>query len=127
MARKQEFSAAEIANDPSLRWCPYRQWEALRSDVHGETLRFVRYEDGKVRLATLNGIRELPDLVGPLTVRRPSVLPDRWEVVGVRGAAGREWFAMNRGTGERVVCPSQDAAEAEAGRRTALAGTRRNK
>ena len=71
MAKKPRYTAAQLANDPSLRWCPYRRWESLWSDVHQADMRFVRYEgDGMVRLATLDAIAELPELVREDQVRR---------------------------------------------------------
>ncbi len=60
----------ELVNDPSLRWCPYRMWETVWSDVHQAELRFVRYEGERVVLATLGGMAELPGTVGKLQVRR---------------------------------------------------------
>jgi hypothetical protein len=74
MARKQKFTEADLKNDPSLRWCPYRMWELVWSDVHNKPVRFVRYEDGKVRVGTLNGMAPLPELVEVHQVRRPSVM-----------------------------------------------------
>mgnify|MGYP001558571523 CR=1 FL=1 len=78
----------EIANDPSLRWCNYRRWETVYSDVHQAEVRFVRYEgDGKIRLASLDGIAELPETVEPLQVRRASVMgaENKLVPVSVRG------------------------------------------
>lgn len=70
--KKRIPTSVEIANDPSLRWFPYRMWELVYSDATGELLRFVRYEGDAVVLATVNGMAELPGTVGFLTVRRPT-------------------------------------------------------
>jgi len=72
---KGKPTAAQIANDASLRWCPYRMFELVYSDTHGRPLRFVRYASpGQVVLATLGGMGELPGTVHELTVRRPSTM-----------------------------------------------------
>lgn len=70
--KKIEYTEAELANDPSLKWCPYREAEAVWSDLHRTDVRFLRYEEGKVRLATIDGISPLPDLVERTQVRRAS-------------------------------------------------------
>ena len=72
--KHRRSTAEEIVNDPSLRWCAYRYGELVHSDAHAAQVRFVRYERGKIRVATLNGISNLPGLVDPLKVRRPSVM-----------------------------------------------------
>ena len=76
MAKKHRPTTEQIKNDPSLRWSAYGQWETVWSDVHNAELRFVRYEDGMVRLATLGGIEELSILVRQDQVRRASVMHD---------------------------------------------------
>jgi hypothetical protein len=59
--------------DRSLKFYPnYLRWEVLWSRSRQERVRFVRWEDGRVRVATLNGIRELPDLLEPGDVCRAS-------------------------------------------------------
>ena len=60
----------ELANDPSLMWVPYRRWEPIWSDDHGANLRFVEYVGDLVKLASLDGISELPGLVKKLGIRR---------------------------------------------------------
>ena len=67
-------TAAEIINDPSLRWSYYRRGEVVWSDGHQAALRFVRYERGKVRLMSLAGMEKLPGLVGVLSIRRASTM-----------------------------------------------------
>lgn len=67
---KRKPNPDELANDPSLRWSPYSKWELVWSDAHNDQLRFVGYEEGGVRLATVNGIANLPGLVSPLSIRR---------------------------------------------------------
>ena len=71
---KRGFSQAELRNDPSLKWCEYRFGEMLWSDIHQTEVRFARYEEELVRVCSLNGIEELPDLVSSVWVRRPSVM-----------------------------------------------------
>jgi hypothetical protein len=69
---KRKPTAAEILNDPSLRWVPYRRGELLMSDELG-LVRFLAYNPaGLVELASAAGIAPLGVAVGPLTVRRPS-------------------------------------------------------
>jgi hypothetical protein len=75
--KKRQITAAELANDPSLRWHLYNYGEALWSDGHKAELRFVGYEGDKVRLATLDGIRPLPAAVPCLSVRRFTAAPER--------------------------------------------------
>lgn len=71
--RKHKVTDAELANDPSLRWHAYAKYEPLDSDTHGCTLAFSRYTDeGRIVLASMNGLSELRDAVCPLTVRRRS-------------------------------------------------------
>lgn len=113
--RKHLTPPEQLANDPSLKWNAYKKWEALWSDSHGETLRFARYEGDRIVLATLN-IADLPGTVDPLSVRRPTVM-DSWATVSLRCPEGHRWFAINRGTGERVACGDQDEADAECRRR----------
>jgi hypothetical protein len=78
---KRKPTAAEILNDPSLRWVPYRRGELLICDVPGieaftgpeRLCRFIAYTPkGEVELASAAGIAPLGLAVGPLTVRRPS-------------------------------------------------------
>lgn len=71
--KKHKPTDAELANDPSLRWHSYGKYETLDSDTHGCQLAFVRYTDcGRIVLATINGLSELPGVVDSLTVRRQS-------------------------------------------------------
>jgi hypothetical protein len=67
-------SAAELANDGSLRWCPYRRGELLTCDtVAGGLCRFQAYTAaGLVELASYEGIVPLGVAVDPLLVRRPT-------------------------------------------------------
>lgn len=72
MAKARKASPAEIHNDPSLKWVPYRRGELLTSDEVG-LCRFQCYnEQGQVELASYEGIAPLGKAVGPLTVRRPT-------------------------------------------------------
>ncbi len=68
--KKPKYTVEQLENDPSLRVCPYRRWETVWSDTLQADVRFVRYEGTMVRLATMNGIAELPDLVPELSIRR---------------------------------------------------------
>lgn len=68
--KKHVPSLEEIANDPSLRWFPYRTAEVIFSDTHGTELRFMGYDGEQVKLATLNGIAPIAETVHRLTVRR---------------------------------------------------------
>lgn len=44
---KRKPTQEELIHDPSLRFAPeYHKWEALMSDLHGRTVRFVRYLEG---------------------------------------------------------------------------------
>ena len=63
----------EVANDRSLAWYRYRPYEVLFSDTHQACMRFVRYERGKVRLATINGMADVGGLFPVLSVRRASL------------------------------------------------------
>jgi hypothetical protein len=69
---KRSHSAAEIANDPSLKYCGYRTFEAIYSDGHVGYRRFVRYTtDGtEVVLAEMAGMREIPGVFSALSIRR---------------------------------------------------------
>lgn len=69
---KRSHSAIEIANDPSLKYCGYRVFEAIYSDAHAGYRRFVRYtNDGsEVVLAEMASMREIPGVVSVLTIRR---------------------------------------------------------
>ena len=55
------MTEAELINDPSLRWCPYRRWELLWSDLHQTEVRFLEYRGDLVAVATLNGIAPYPE------------------------------------------------------------------
>jgi hypothetical protein len=69
---KHQPTAAELVNDPTLRWWPYRRLELVWSDTHRAYLRFDAYVPfGKVRLLTFAG-GELPGTHDPLSVRRPN-------------------------------------------------------
>jgi hypothetical protein len=74
--RKHLPTDAELANDPSLRFCPYRPYETVWSDTHGQELRFLRYQEDAVVLASLNGMGELPGAVPALSIRRLTALPE---------------------------------------------------
>ncbi len=121
---KHKPTAEQIKNDPSLRWCPYRSMEVVFSDAHQTELRFIRYEGQMVRLAELNSIAELPELVQASTIRRSSVMnsTSEWKAVKVRSMEGAAWFAVCRSPYQRVPCTGQDEAEAESHRRNALVG-----
>lgn len=69
---KRAHSAVETANDPSLKYCGYRVFEAIYSDMHGDYRRFVRYTaDGNFMvLAEMASMREIPGVVSVLSVRR---------------------------------------------------------
>lgn len=72
MAKKRQYTPAELMNDASLRWYPYKRMELVWSDTYNTEMRFVRYEaDGSIVLANLM-LGELPGSVDPLSVRRPS-------------------------------------------------------
>lgn len=60
---------AEIANDPSLRYCAYRHAELVQSDDHG-LVRFMEYVGDKVLVASMNAICPI-GLVNKLSIRRP--------------------------------------------------------
>jgi hypothetical protein len=67
-------TAAELVNDPSIRWFSYKQGELIWSDTHGDHVRFWSYNaDGSVQTATRNGISPEANAVSALSVRRPSV------------------------------------------------------
>lgn len=68
--KKPVYTPEELENDPSLKWFPYHRWEALWHEEKQANFRFVRYEDGMIRIATMNGISELPELVKKTDVRR---------------------------------------------------------
>ena len=80
MAKKLQFTDAELKNDPSLRWCPYRRSELVYSDVHQAPVRFLEYANDRVLLASLNGIAPLPVTAGRLQVRRPSVMTEQHQL-----------------------------------------------
>lgn len=65
------FTEAELTNDPSLRWCPYRTWELIHSDAHDEPVRFLRYSGDNAELAVVGDhfMREL-GTVPVLSLRR---------------------------------------------------------
>jgi hypothetical protein len=69
-AKKHKPTAAELANDPSLRWHAYGLYEPLDSDLHSEKAAFIRYDDGRIVLGSINDLAELPDTFDPVTVRR---------------------------------------------------------
>lgn len=74
MVQKHIPTDQELANDPSLKWACYRKWEAVWSDSHNTVVRFCRYEEcGNIRVAGLNTIGELPELVHPLNIRRVQI------------------------------------------------------
>ena len=77
MANKRKLSEGILTNDPSLRWSAYGKWELVYSDVHQEPMRFVCYDQDRIRLATVNGMAELPDLVEQHQIRRLSVQEER--------------------------------------------------
>ena len=73
-AKPQTASPAELVNDPSLRYFPYKQGELVWSDAHGDHVRFWSYNaDGTVQTATRDGISPEGNSVNCLSVRRPSV------------------------------------------------------
>lgn len=73
-ANKRKHSTEELVNDPSLRFCGYRPFEAIYSDSHGCEMRFVRYhDDAHVVLATINGMAETGGVFSVLSIRRASV------------------------------------------------------
>lgn len=74
--RKHVPSAAELANDPSLRWCPYRKFELVWSDTHQTEMRFVEYlTGGKVTLATEAGMAVVEGSYDALSIRRCTARP----------------------------------------------------
>lgn len=87
--RKHIPSAAELVNDPSLKYCPYRTFELVWSDSHRTEMRFVAYlASGKVRLATEAGMALVDGEFDILSIRRPTAraIEDRlW--AGKYGAA----------------------------------------
>lgn len=68
--RKHAPSEAELQNDPSLRYTPYRSGELVYSDDHEQVMRFLEYAGDKIRLATVNALTPLSTLVKKLSVRR---------------------------------------------------------
>ena len=74
--RKHAPSAAELVNDPSLKYCPYRTFELVWSDSHSTEMRFVAYlANGKVRLATEAGMAVIAGEFDVLSIRRPTARP----------------------------------------------------
>lgn len=68
---KYKPTPEEILNDYTLKWFPYKEGEALWSDTHQDTKRFVRYVDkDMVMLSEIDSMRPLPDPVSRLSVRR---------------------------------------------------------
>lgn len=69
---KHKPGPAELANDPSLRWCPYRSFELVWSDAHATEMRFNGYnDDGTVSLANM-AMSPVPGSYDPLSIRRPT-------------------------------------------------------
>lgn len=85
--KKKTASPQEIANDCSLKWFPYGEGEPLWSDTRNGYVRFVRYEDGMIRVSELNSMREA-ELVDPLSVRRLTARWTREELI--KGFSGKE-------------------------------------
>ncbi len=83
--KKHKLSEAELANDPSLRWCGYRRMELVWSDTHKTEMRFVEYTPcGGVRLA--NFVLGVVDGVfDVLSIRRPTA-----------GAAGSQYYDVSK-------------------------------
>lgn len=73
--RKRVHSAAELANDPSLRYCPYRKFELVWSDSHQTEMRFVEYVGDKIILATEAGMAVVDGLWDMLSIRRCTARP----------------------------------------------------
>lgn len=78
--KKRIASEAEIANDGSLKWFPYGEGEPLWSDSRNAYVRFVRYENDKIRVSELNSMTEA-ELVEPLSVRRATARWTREELI----------------------------------------------
>jgi hypothetical protein len=71
-ATKRQHSPEEIDNDPSLKYCGYRPFEAVYSDTHGGLIRFHRYVGSdRVELAEMNSMAVIAGTVPALSVRRP--------------------------------------------------------
>ncbi len=75
--KKRIPSPEELVNDPSLRWTDYKQWEGIWSDLHQQELRFVKREKDRIKLATMDGIADVPGFVPLLSVRRTTVQTGR--------------------------------------------------
>lgn len=70
--KKHKPTQAEITNDPSIRWTPYKKWEVVESDTYG-LVRFSGYAaDGSVELTTLLGMGQIAGSVQSTTIRRPT-------------------------------------------------------
>ncbi len=83
--KKHQPSPAELANDPSLKYCPYRRMELVWSDTFKAEMRFVEYVPcGKIRLANFS-MGEVSGLYDPLTVRRPTA-----------GATGAAYYDVSK-------------------------------
>ena len=71
-------TAAELANDPSLRFCPYRQWELVWCDERDECVRFHHYADVARTIVVVASVHMavLPGSVPAASLRRPSTMPE---------------------------------------------------
>lgn len=75
MTKKRTPSAAELERDPSLRHTPYLRWEVLWSFQLNRSVRFLEYENCKIRAAEVNSLSEIGDLLlDPTAVCRMSAI-----------------------------------------------------
>ena len=121
--KKHKPGEAELRNDPSLRFCPYRKWETVWSDAHNVEVRFMAYVGDQVQVADLV-MAPLPGYVPILSIRRPSTMTfdeSEWKPVRIRTADGIAWFSVNRALNERVACKDQSEAELESIKRNGMA------
>lgn len=68
---RRKHSPAELANDPSLRFCGYTPGEALWSDERAGMFRFGGYDPktGRIKMLTV-GAMSFDGTADPLLVRR---------------------------------------------------------
>lgn len=64
----------ELDNDPTLQYTPYKRYEILWVKPLKKICRFLSYcDDGKkIRLTERDSLRDVPEAVPALSVKRPS-------------------------------------------------------
>lgn len=68
--KKIQFTPEQLANDPSLKYCPYRYGELVWSDQHKAWVRFGHYEGRNVHVLSYAGMAPLSGVVPDLQIRR---------------------------------------------------------